>query len=998
VATLLEPCLWVAPLELHNEEGREGGREYGGNMGVMVVGLSGRSRLYFGEHLICGAVASVLINHASGFLLFLTLGTRPLLKFISFRALARLDLMGGSEGGVAGMEGGGGGLEGGRAVERGARLVASLHSSPSVLLQLPRGNVELVSPHPMVLLQAARLLDARRYGQAFSVLRRNKLNLNFLIDYSPQQFEREVKEYVVPQMLMREGGRARTGGRKREDMNIFLSAVGEGDCVGGEGGREGEKGGRRREGRGWWCLETQVEGEEEGEKGREEGEEEEVPAWFPEGKRNRVCEMVREALMERMDGRVEGGREGGQHMMECVLTTLAHQSPPRFEEALTFLREVATEGGKEGGKEEGQPATSSKSSSITNINGSTINPLSQTSTSTSSSSSSSNTNLHLKGELASKLLKYLAFFTDMDSLYRVALGMYDVTLARAIGRSSPHMDPREYLPFLEEVEGKLMGREGGVGSTGGWRGKVMIDLFLGRPERALKVMAEEGREGGGEEGGEEGVVEEEEVVRLARKNKLEEQAVGWFKREKFPKVNERLMEVWGEGLREEGLHQQALVVFLAMVRRKGGRKGGGEGGREGGGWLLKAAECARALGDWRLALDLVARVEEEEGGREGGVGGGTESSSSSDGKGGLPPSRPPPPSLVQSWARQFVSLFLGGVGGGREGRERLREGARVCLEYLGDVEGGVGALVKAGEWREAMREARKGGRKDLIETDVWAGVKEGEEEMRGWMEGGRERWREGGAKLRELGGRIEREEEEREEAERERRRRVGAEGGGEGGREGGSVFSVMTNETMNSVVTDASFRSGTSSHASSHSRLTWTLPGSSSSSSSSNSSSSSSSSSRYSNSRGSSVGFGIASQMGGEGGREGGSQYHQQQQQMKRTKKAKRKIKLTLREEEARLRKELMGLRPGREEMEEVKNLVGALLLFSKIKGAGELLSLLKGFVAECVAHPLPPPPLKKKEEEGGKEEEEEGGKEGEEEGLMALFEKTFAAYLFLGG
>eukprot|EP00624_Nannochloropsis_granulata_P004330 evm.model.NODE_31567_length_81678_cov_30.212677.24 len=124
----------------------------------------------------------------------------------------------------------------------------------------------------------------------------------------------------------------------------------------------------------------------------------------------------------------------------------------------------------------------------------------------------------------------------------------------------------------------------------------------------------------------------------------------------------------------------------------------------------------------------------------------------------------------------------------------------------------------------------------MIETDVWAGVKEGEEEMKGWIKGGKERWKEGGEELRVLAGKIEREETEKEEAERERRRRVGAEGGGGKEVEEGSVFSAMTNETMTSVVTDASFRSGTSSHASSHSRLTWTLPGSSSSSSSSSSS------------------------------------------------------------------------------------------------------------------------------------------------------------------
>ena len=86
LTTLLEPCPWVAPLELQG--GEEGGKEGEGGKAVMVVGLSGRSRLYFGEHLAWDGVASVLINHAFGFVLFLTLGTRPLLKFISFRALA----------------------------------------------------------------------------------------------------------------------------------------------------------------------------------------------------------------------------------------------------------------------------------------------------------------------------------------------------------------------------------------------------------------------------------------------------------------------------------------------------------------------------------------------------------------------------------------------------------------------------------------------------------------------------------------------------------------------------------------------------------------------------------------------------------------------------------------------------------------------------------------------------------------------------------------------
>ena len=66
--------------------------------------------------------------------------------------------------------------------------------------------------------------------------------------------------------------------------------------------------------------------------------------------------------------------------------------------------------------------------------------------------------------------RYLAFFADMNALFDLALGMYDLDLTKAVARQS-QKDPREYLPFLEAVEKE----------EGGWKGKVMIDRYVGKP-------------------------------------------------------------------------------------------------------------------------------------------------------------------------------------------------------------------------------------------------------------------------------------------------------------------------------------------------------------------------------------------------------------------------------------------------------------------------------------------------------------------------------------
>ena len=47
-------------------------------------------------------------------------------------------------------------------------------------------------------------------------------------------------------------------------------------------------------------------------------------------------------------------------------------------------------------------------------------------------------------------LDYLIFLVDVNHLYTVALGMYDLPLAVIVAQKST-MDPQEYLPYLNEL-------------------------------------------------------------------------------------------------------------------------------------------------------------------------------------------------------------------------------------------------------------------------------------------------------------------------------------------------------------------------------------------------------------------------------------------------------------------------------------------------------------------------------------------------------------------
>ena len=83
-----------------------------------------------------------------------------------------------------------------RAVERGAVIVNHPVHLTSVVLELPRGNIEVVEPRSLVVTQVRKWLDAGLYGEAMECMRRHRIDMNLIHDNKPEKFLAEVGLFV----------------------------------------------------------------------------------------------------------------------------------------------------------------------------------------------------------------------------------------------------------------------------------------------------------------------------------------------------------------------------------------------------------------------------------------------------------------------------------------------------------------------------------------------------------------------------------------------------------------------------------------------------------------------------------------------------------------------------------------------------------------------------------------------------------------------------------
>ncbi len=83
-----------------------------------------------------------------------------------------------------------------RSIERGARLVTAIPTSLSLVLQMPRGNLETIYPRAMVVAGIRKLIEEKNYKRAFTHCRIQRVDMNILYDHAPEQLLSNVELFI----------------------------------------------------------------------------------------------------------------------------------------------------------------------------------------------------------------------------------------------------------------------------------------------------------------------------------------------------------------------------------------------------------------------------------------------------------------------------------------------------------------------------------------------------------------------------------------------------------------------------------------------------------------------------------------------------------------------------------------------------------------------------------------------------------------------------------
>ena len=133
-----------------------------------------KKKLYLNSKEIATEVTSFTITSDNAFLIYTTIGE---LKFMAIEKASQ-DVVES------------------RRIERGSRIVSLVKDKSQIIFQLPRGNLETISPRILSFKIIKRHLEHMEYRLALDLLRKERINLNLLIDLNPQKFLKELKIFI----------------------------------------------------------------------------------------------------------------------------------------------------------------------------------------------------------------------------------------------------------------------------------------------------------------------------------------------------------------------------------------------------------------------------------------------------------------------------------------------------------------------------------------------------------------------------------------------------------------------------------------------------------------------------------------------------------------------------------------------------------------------------------------------------------------------------------
>jgi len=144
-----------------------------------VLGLTTRYRLYLDNKELASNITSLALH--SHFLLATTLDHRLVSMPLSELTTTNTTWASAST----------------RRVERGSRLVCAVPRHSKTVLQMPRGNLEVIQPRSLAIIMVADLLEERKYHDAFLLARRQRMNLNLLVDHNIADFMTHCDKFVA---------------------------------------------------------------------------------------------------------------------------------------------------------------------------------------------------------------------------------------------------------------------------------------------------------------------------------------------------------------------------------------------------------------------------------------------------------------------------------------------------------------------------------------------------------------------------------------------------------------------------------------------------------------------------------------------------------------------------------------------------------------------------------------------------------------------------------
>lgn len=292
---LMEPCPWISSLFIDGI--------------ALVVGLSYRKRLFCNDILISGLASSFLVNaDPYGVICFTTLGSNSQMCTIPVTVLLKHDPLAGLDDEANALIQGGEGYEP-RAIERGATLVSIVYPpKPSIILQLPRGNLEAIYPRSLVIPHVMHLLYNQQYLEAVKMMRNQKIDMNLIVDWDPERFISSGDAYkFISNVCIDDFLNLFIANLTNDDVTVFKYPIPP------------------------WLLEAN--GFE-----RKPWNEIDHGALLEKvggNKVNLVCQTLRRAMLDK------NYEEGKNQYLLPILSTFAKEDPPKLKEALQLIRENA---------------------------------------------------------------------------------------------------------------------------------------------------------------------------------------------------------------------------------------------------------------------------------------------------------------------------------------------------------------------------------------------------------------------------------------------------------------------------------------------------------------------------------------------------------------------------------------------------------------------------------------------------------------------------------